>query len=213
MDDAIGRFPARLSAFFSRPRLSDFGAKIRKVECRDKSKRSFRFGCAETEYLRRSQSTKSRVQRQIKTQFSIRLCRDGVSKAQPKIRKVECRDKSKRSFQFGCAGTEVSKAEPKYEKPSAETNENAVFDSAVPVPKYPRRSQSAESRAQKQKAGYSRFCPYSESGFESPFRRQHRLQFTPPVGIALRTQNPITERRTRIGIRTAVIHIDRLGGD
>ena len=184
MDDAIGRFPARLSEFFSRPRLSDFGAKIRKVECRDKSKRSFRFGYAETEYLRRSQSTKSRAQRQIKTQFSIRLCRDGVSKAKPK-----------------------------YEKPSAETNENAVFDSAVPVPKYPRRSQSAESRAQKQKAGYSRFCPYSESCFESPFRRQHRLQFTPPVGIALRTQNPITERRTRIGIRTAVIHIDRLGGD
>ncbi len=132
----------------------------------------------------RGKDTKSRVQRQIKTQFSIRLCRDGVSKAKPK-----------------CG------------KPSAETNENAVFDSAVPVPKYPRRSQSAESRAQKQKAGYSRFCPYSESGFESPFRRQHRLQFTPPVGIALRTQNPITERRTRIGIRTAVIHIDRLGGD
>ena len=156
MDDAIGRFPARLSAFFSRPLLSDFEAKIRKVECRDKSKRSFRFGYAETEYLRRSQ---------------------------------------------------------RYAKSSAETNENAVFDSAVPVPKYPRRSQSAESRAQKQKAGYSRFCPYSESGFESPFRRQHRLQFTPPVGIALRTQNPITERRTRIGIRTAVIHIDRLGGD
>ena len=161
----------------------------------------------------RGKDTKSRVQRQMKTQFSIWLCRDRVSKAQPKIRKVECRDKSKRSFRFGYAETEYLRRSQSYAKSGAETNENAVFDSAVPVPKYPRRSQSAESRAQKQKAGYSRFCPYSESGFESPFRRQHRLQFTPPVGIALRTQNPITERRTRIGIRTAVIHIDRLGGD
>ena len=42
-------------------------AKIRKVERRDKRKRSFRFGYAETEYLRRSQSTESRAQKQTKT--------------------------------------------------------------------------------------------------------------------------------------------------
>ena len=46
----------------------------------------------------------------MKTQFSIRLCRD-----------------------------EVSKAEPKYEKPGAEWDENGAFDSAVPRPQYPSR--------------------------------------------------------------------------
>jgi len=47
-------------------------AKIRKVERRSKRM----FDSAETEYLRRSQSTKSRAQKQASAWF----CRDGVSK-------------------------------------------------------------------------------------------------------------------------------------
>jgi len=54
-------------------------AKIRKVERRSKRM----FDSAETEYLRRSQSTKSRAQKQT----HVRFCRDGVSKAQPKYEK------------------------------------------------------------------------------------------------------------------------------
>ena len=61
-----------------------------------------------------SQSTKSRAQKQTHVCF----CRDGVSSAQSKIRKVERRSKR----MFDSAETEYLRRKPKYEKSSAEAN-------------------------------------------------------------------------------------------
>ena len=91
-----------------------------------------------------SQSTKSRAQKQTHVCF----CRDGVSTAQAKVRKVERRSKR----MFDSAETEYLRRKPKYEKSSAEANACLIL---------PRRSiygasQSTKSRAQKQT--HVRFC-------------------------------------------------------
>ena len=75
--------------------------------------------------------TKSRAQRQMKTLFSIWLCRDGVSSTKSKCEKSSAETNENAVFNLAMPGRSIFD-EVKVRKSSKAAYENAVFNLAVP---------------------------------------------------------------------------------
>ena len=99
--------------------------------------------------------TKSRAQRQMKTEFSVWLCRDGVSEAESKHEKSGTAAKENGIFSLAMSGRSVQVG-VKVRKVGRSGKRKWNFQFGYAGMEYPGRSQSMKSRAQKQSSGC--FC-------------------------------------------------------